>query len=360
MPLTPPRSSDAPASRGRFLQSARAAAVVFPEAVGWTISLFCLLNVVGNVIRPGFDANYTWMPLDLYGTWARLFMGGVGVFLLWSLLRPAAPAWRYVVTQALLLFLCVECLRHVRNFYGALGAGRASTWLPVPFALLVLGALLLQVWRVRRGFARPAPTDIPWSSRVIATAIGMLVVWEVFLIGQMFLVGAVSWPRRADCIIVMGAGVSDDGRPSIALIDRTRNGVYLYRRGFAPRLIMSGGPGGALGGVTEPQVMAGLARDWEVPPGAILRDELGLTTFDTVASCRKIMARNGWRKAVVVSHDYHLSRTALAFYRAGLIVSTDPAPRTRIQRIDFFNVFRESFAWTYYYLRPFWQSYTPD
>jgi uncharacterized SAM-binding protein YcdF (DUF218 family) len=343
---------------GGLLGAARLCAAAFPDAVGWTLALFSLLNVLGDVIAPGFDANYTWMPLDLYGPWARAFMGLFGGLLLWSLVRPAAGAARYALTQALLLFLCVECLRQIWNFYSALASGRAATWLPIPFALFVAAALLMQVLRVRSGFCgAPSPPPSARAARVAATGTGMLLVWELFLIGQMFLVGAISWPHPADCIIVMGAGVSEEGQPSVALIDRVRNGVYLYRRGCARRVIMSGGPGGNLRGPTEPEVMASLALAWKVPREAVIRDELGHTSFETVRSCRKIMARNGWRSAVVVSHDYHLSRTALAFYRARLPVSTDPAPRTRIQGVDFYNVFRESFAWTYYYLRPFWQSF---
>lgn len=356
MPLTPPRSSGSSQSEG-LLHGVRLVLAAFPGAIGWTVALFCLFNVLGDLLRPRFDANYTWMPLDLYGGWARLFMGAFGLFLLWSLVRPAAPAWRYVVTQAMLLFLCVECLRHTRNFYSALADGRAGTWLPVPFALPVLVALALQLWRVRRAFKEPArPPAGSWPARVTATAAGMLIVWEFFLLGQMFMVGTVSWPRRADCIIVMGAGVTPDGRPSLALVDRVREGVNLYRRGFAPRIVMSGGPG-VLNGPTEPAVMADLALNWRVAPAAVIRDDLGLTSFDTAVSCRRIMMRNGWRRALVVSHDYHLSRTMLAFYRAGVPVSTAPAPRTRLQVIDFWMLVRESCAWTYYYFRPFWQTY---
>ncbi len=351
---TPPQTG-----AGAFLRILRLLVGVLPEAVGWVLALFTLLNVLGDFVRPGFDANYTWMPLDLYGLWPRFFMGLFGLLLLWSLLKPPSAPWRYVATQALLLFLCSECLRQTWNFYDALAHRRAHTWLPLPFALFALVALALQVWRVRKTAPRAtAPGPGPTPARVVAVAGVGLVVWELFLIGQMFLVGTISWPRPADCIIVMGAAVTADGEASVALMDRTRQGVWLYRRGLAPRIIMSGGPAEPCG-PTEPQVMAALALHWKVPPHAVLRDELGHSTFDTVNSCRKLMRANGWRRAIVVSHDYHLSRTALAFYRARLPVTTDPAPRARIQSVDFYNVFRESLAWTYYYFRPFWQPYDP-
>lgn len=47
----------------------------------------------------------------------------------------------------------------------------------------------------------------------------------------------------ADCVIVLGAGVRDDGTPSHILRDRIDTGVLLYAAGAAPKLLMSGDHG---------------------------------------------------------------------------------------------------------------------
>ena len=47
----------------------------------------------------------------------------------------------------------------------------------------------------------------------------------------------------ADCILVLGAGVRDNGRPSPMLVDRLLQGIELYNNGFSDRLLMSGDHG---------------------------------------------------------------------------------------------------------------------
>ena len=44
----------------------------------------------------------------------------------------------------------------------------------------------------------------------------------------------------ADCILVLGAGLQDDGSPSAILADRLDCALALYERGASDRLLMSG------------------------------------------------------------------------------------------------------------------------
>ena len=46
-----------------------------------------------------------------------------------------------------------------------------------------------------------------------------------------------------DCILVLGAGVRDDGSPSAMLYDRVKTGIALYGDGVSGRLLMSGDHG---------------------------------------------------------------------------------------------------------------------
>jgi SanA protein len=47
----------------------------------------------------------------------------------------------------------------------------------------------------------------------------------------------------SDCILILGAGVWDGGRPSYMLEDRLLQGIELYENGAADRLLMSGDHG---------------------------------------------------------------------------------------------------------------------
>ncbi len=347
-------------------QAMRLFARHFPDAVGWSMAAFAGFNLFGEIVRPGFDASLLWMPLRPYPWWAsRALLGATTFLLFWSLMRPAQSAWRYVLTQTLLLFLALSAGLDGALYYRRLASKEIQSAIPFPFAWLVALTLGTQIWRIRRGAGfQPSPQRVessmpggaaPTSTRVSATAAGIAAVVALFLLGQFFLFGQTAHLQEADCIIVMGAGVLPDGTPSRSLRDRTRRGCQLYFAGFSRHLIFSGGPSG--GGVTEPEAMMTIARQLGVPSRACIRDELGTSTYRTAISTRRIMKQRGWRTALVVSHDYHLSRTWLAFHRAGVTVYTVPAKRSRLVIHDAYSILREMAAWLYYYPRPLWEPF---
>ena len=47
----------------------------------------------------------------------------------------------------------------------------------------------------------------------------------------------------ADCILVLGCRVHEDGSPSLMLADRLEKGIELYESGASARLLMSGASG---------------------------------------------------------------------------------------------------------------------
>ena len=333
---------------GRFFRQ-------LPCAFGWAIAGFAIFNLFGELVRPWFDANVLWMPLLLLGTWGgRILLGLTAWFLLWSLLRPALRPWRSRVTQTLLALLTFFAVIDGIKFYQQLRQGEIQSTLPLPLAWLVALVLLLQIWRVRRAaVAPPRPAAAGKGAAVVTTVLGVAGVVEVFLLAQFFLFGGTGYLGKADCIIVMGAGVTPDGSASRSLLDRTLIGCRLLLDGKAEFLIFSGGPTKV--GVSEPEVMAGIATENRIPRNRYILDERGSSTYATVINTRRLMRENGWKTAIVVSHDYHLSRTALAFRRAGVAVQTYPARRSRVMWTDAFNVFRESAAWVYYYFRPLWE-----
>ena len=127
----------------------------------------------------------------------------------------------------------------------------------------------------------------------------------------------------ADVIVVLGARVYPDGRPSEALRERVETAAALYRRGFARRVMVSGGVDPS--GVSEPEVMAAVAAAAGVPRSALVLDATGANTAATVRAVAREARREGWRSALFVSHDYHLARIAWLAAREGIEATTSPA-----------------------------------
>lgn len=314
---------------------------MIPRAGCTFLGLFLLANLAGGYLRKDFSANILLLGFDSpYNVIWLPLLGVVLLTLAWR--RPSSRAGRLGVCSGLYA-------AGVAIFAAAVtSAGAASGLVRMSF-LTTLTLLGLGVWSL----GRETPRNSSQLGRIIAFVVAMGVVTECFLLAQLYLFGSASSGRQADCIVVLGAAVNRDGSLSLALTDRTLTGCRAYHRGLAPKIILSGG---VTYGVSEPQAMARLALLERVPPDDIIIDEGGYSTYGSAQSVRRIMERNGWRSAIIVSHNYHLSRTWLAFRRAGTTATTLPAKRSMMfPKHDLFQACRESAAWAYYWLRPMWE-----
>lgn len=106
-----------------------------------------------------------------------------------------------------------------------------------------------------------------------------------------------------DCILVLGCGVWDDGRPSHMLEDRLKRGVSLYKDGTAPKLLMSGDHGRTE--YDEVNTMKSYAIEAGVPSEDIFMDHAGFSTYESMYRAKDIFCAE---KIVIVSQEYHLYR----------------------------------------------------
>lgn len=120
--------------------------------------------------------------------------------------------------------------------------------------------------------------------------------------------------RPADAVLVLGARVWEDGRPSLFLRQRVEVGVALYKRRLVSRLIMSGAAHNREG-LDETAVMARVAEEMGVPFDAIEMDGEGVNTY---ASARRAVSVVGLRSVIVASQEFHLPRALWLCRRMGL------------------------------------------
>ena len=113
----------------------------------------------------------------------------------------------------------------------------------------------------------------------------------------------------ADCVIVLGCKVREDGSLSDMLRDRLVCGVELYRAGCAPKLLMNGDHGRA--GYDEVGAMKRYAVENGVPGRDVFMDHAGFSTYETIYRAKEVFKV---KKALIVTQGYHLSR---ALYIAG-------------------------------------------
>jgi uncharacterized SAM-binding protein YcdF (DUF218 family) len=129
--------------------------------------------------------------------------------------------------------------------------------------------------------------------------------------------------RPADAIVVLGAA-QYDGRPSPVFAARLDHAVALYLAGGAPVLIVTGG--NRTGDrTTEAAVARQFAIDRGVPPDAILSEDRGRTTLESLQSVAAIMRQGGLRRAVFVSDRTHMLRVLRIARDQGVVAFGSPA-----------------------------------
>jgi uncharacterized SAM-binding protein YcdF (DUF218 family) len=112
--------------------------------------------------------------------------------------------------------------------------------------------------------------------------------------------------RQADAIVVLGAA-QFNGTPGGVFVARLQHAVDLYHEGIAPYLVVTGGklPGDR---TTE----AATARKWAmqhgVPAEAILGEDEGRSTLESLEGVVGIFREHGLRSAVFVSDETHMLR----------------------------------------------------
>ena len=118
---------------------------------------------------------------------------------------------------------------------------------------------------------------------------------------------------EADCIIVLGCKVREDGSPSDMLRDRLKRGVELYDLGAAPKLLMSGDHGRKT--YNEVGTMKDYALSCGVPSSDVFMDHAGFSTYETMYRAKEIF---GAKKVIIVTQSYHLYRALYIAEKLGL------------------------------------------
>ena len=115
-------------------------------------------------------------------------------------------------------------------------------------------------------------------------------------------------PVRADLAMVFGAANEED------LARRTHQGVRLYREGYVPRLLVTGG--GVLA-LARPEAarMADLARQLGVPEPDLLVESRSNTTFSNARYSLDLLRERGLLEelatVLLVSSEWHMRRVLL-------------------------------------------------
>jgi vancomycin permeability regulator SanA len=173
-------------------------------------------------------------------------------------------------------------------------------------------------------------------------ALAALIAWVLVHTLLVTLDGLRDGRQRADIAVILGNKVNEDGTLSERLTQRLACGLALYRSGRVPRLLVSGGLGKE--GFYEGTKMRDYLRALGVPDSAIIVDNAGNNTQQTVRNTARLRAGLHLHSVLVVSQFYHISRTKLLFRQADFAEVSGVSP-AYFELRDFYSLLREFVAY---------------
>lgn len=149
----------------------------------------------------------------------------------------------------------------------------------------------------------------------------VLILWAGWLLA-VIMYSSMDQAQPADAIVVLGAA-QYDGRPSPVLKARLDHAIGLWNRKIARVLIVTGGTGS---GDTTSEAAVGRAyvRRRGVPDSAILLENEGRETRESMLAVSRMLEQRGEKTAILVSDPFHMLRLSVLGRRFGMIPYTSP------------------------------------
>lgn len=158
--------------------------------------------------------------------------------------------------------------------------------------------------------------------RLIASlTLAVVVIWAVSM-AAVLLFSWIDQARPVESIVVLGAA-QYAGRPSPVLKARLDHGIDLWTRGMGKVLVLTGGRGSG-DTTSEADVGRSYARKHGVPDTAILLENEGRTTRESMLGVAELLQKRGIRRVILVSDPFHMLRLSIIGRRFGLVPYTSP------------------------------------
>lgn len=168
---------------------------------------------------------------------------------------------------------------------------------------------------------------------VIARRVLTVIVVAMFVLWASSAAAVLVWSSRdeaqpAQVIVVLGAA-QYAGKPSPVLRARLDHALDLWDRHLASLLILTGGTGSG-DTTSEAAVGRNYARKHGVPDSAILVENEGRTTSESMRAVAGMLEVRGLQTALLVSDPFHMLRLRILARRFGFTPYTSPTQTSPI------------------------------
>ena len=149
---------------------------------------------------------------------------------------------------------------------------------------------------------------------VIILCGALVIINNVQAKGEKRIVTKDTLPEKVDAIIVLGAGVREDGTPSDILTDRLSTSLDILNMGVEGKLLLSGDHGRE--GYNEVGTMKDyILKNSDIKDKDIFLDHAGFSTYDSIYRAKDIFKVES---ALIVTNEYHLPRALYLAEKLGI------------------------------------------
>jgi uncharacterized SAM-binding protein YcdF (DUF218 family) len=162
-----------------------------------------------------------------------------------------------------------------------------------------------------------------WSLTLIIFVVAVASVAGVILVASIYRQARLEQARPAQAIVVLGTA-QFNGWPGPVFRARLDHAVALWRAGYAPLLVVTGGnrPGDQF---TEAEAGEAYLLDAGVPSEAIVSEHAARDTWQSMQGVAAVLAPLGIDEVILVSDGFHLFRAKLMARDVGLQAWGSPA-----------------------------------
>lgn len=155
----------------------------------------------------------------------------------------------------------------------------------------------------------------------------------------------------SDVIIVLGAKSNRKDTYNLCLVERVNHGTQLLKKGYAKKIIFSGGNDTV--DSNQAENMKQIAVLSGVNPQSILLEKDSINTYQNLVYTKSIMEKQKLYTAIIVTDPYHTPRASLLAGKLQLRHTVSPALKSPCwTNYTYFSphILKEPFAIIYYFL----------
>lgn len=163
--------------------------------------------------------------------------------------------------------------------------------------------------------------------RIIASVIGVLIIWLVLLGAEIYRYSFENDALSADAAIVLGAAVWN-GQPSPVLKERVNHAIKLYQANRVKFIIFTGGTGD-----NDSVAESIAASQYALAHGVAAKDMFCETsskiTWENLQGAKQLIIQQGLQRVLIVSDPLHSKRSIIMARDLGLNAYPSPTLTTR-------------------------------